>query len=238
MLVGMAADTWDNASDSPEFFPAPHKAGPEGLVAIGGVLEPAWLLDAYRHGIFPWPDSSYEPLLWWSPDPRAVIELDGLHISRRLRRTLRAGKFTVSCNRAFAEVIHACATAPGRRGATWITDEMAAAYTSMHELGHAHSVEVWCDGRLAGGVYGVAIGGAFAAESMFHHVTDASKVALAYLVAHLNTRGYGLLDIQQWTEHTGTLGAIEVPRAEYLERLAEQVARPVTFGEAMTSVVW
>ena len=193
------------------------------------------MLDAYRHGIFPWPDSDYEPLLWWSPDPRAVIELDGLHISRSLERTLRSGKFTATANCEFDRVIDACATAPGRKDATWLTPDMLAAYKRMHELGHAHSVEVWQEQKLVGGVYGVAIGGAFAAESMFHHQRDASKVALVHLVRHLAARGYCLLDIQQWTDHTGTMGAIEISRSEYLDRLAEAVDLPVTFGEQLAS---
>lgn len=200
---------------------------------MGGALAPEWLLDAYRHGIFPWPDDDVHPMLWWSPDPRAIIELDGLHVSRRLRRTLRSGRFVATCDRAFEEVIRGCAMGPSRRGGTWITPKMIAAYTHMHRLGHAHSVEVWRDGALAGGVYGVAIGGLFAAESMFHRVTDASKVALARLVGHLNARGYQLLDVQQWTEHTGRMGAVEVPRREYLRRLAEAVDQPVTFGDRL-----
>lgn len=228
----------DATAATPKYFPSPHKSGPEGLIAIGGVLETDWLLDAYRHGIFPWPDAAYEPMLWWSPNPRAIIELDGLHISRRLRRTLRSGKFQATCDRDFAGVIHGCATAPGREGATWLTDEMIAAYTTLHEQGHAHSVEVWHAGELAGGVYGIGLGGAFAAESMFHRERDASKVAVAYLVAHLSARGYGLLDIQQWTEHTGTLGAIEIDRPRYLARLAQQIDRPVTFGEEIAPVAW
>ncbi|MEM6329777.1 MAG: leucyl/phenylalanyl-tRNA--protein transferase [Planctomycetota bacterium] len=219
------------ALEGPRFFPRPEQSAPEGLVGIGGVLEPEWLLDAYRHGIFPWPDADYEPMLWWSPDPRAVIEPDGgLHVSRRLQRTLRSGRFTTTFDRDFSAVIQGCATAPGRRGATWLTEPMIAAYTRLHRLGHAHSVEVWRDGRLAGGLYGVAVGGSFAAESMFHTVTDASKVALVRLVERLNRRGYRLLDIQQWTEHTGTMGATEIPRTQYLRRLAEAVDLPIAFG--------
>lgn len=229
----MATDARVGPANRPEYFPHPDQAGPEGLVAIGGVLETDWLLDAYRHGIFPWPDAAYEPLLWWSPDPRAVIELDGLHVSRRLRRTIRSGRFTATCDRAFAAVIHACATSPGRRGATWITPEMIAAYTKLHNEGHAHSVEVWREGKLAGGVYGMAIGAAFAAESMFHRERDASKVAVACLVAHLRERGYRLLDIQQWTSHTGSLGAVEISRREYLRRLAAAINEPVTFGDQL-----
>ncbi|MEN1680062.1 MAG: leucyl/phenylalanyl-tRNA--protein transferase [Planctomycetota bacterium] len=225
-------------SARPKHFPQPEDAGPEGLVAIGGVLEVDWLLDAYRHGIFPWPDAAYEPLLWWSPDPRAVIELAGLHISRRLRRTLRSGRFGVTANQDFAGVIDGCATTPGRVGATWLTDEMIDAYTALHTQGHAHSVEVWREDRLVGGVYGVAIGGAFAAESMFHRESDASKVAVAHLVEHLRGRGYGVLDIQQWSSHTGRMGAREISRREYLKRLGEHRDRPVTFGDALVAPAW
>lgn len=213
------------------FFPPAEEAGPEGLVAIGGRLTPEWLLDAYQHGIFPWPHSEMEePMLWFSPDPRGVIELDGLHISRRLARTCRSGKFEATCNRDFRGVIRGCGTAPGRRGQTWLTPRMVRAYVRLHELGWAHSVEVWHEGQLAGGTYGLGINGLFAAESMFHYVTDASKVALVHLVSHLRARGYALLDIQQVTPHTATMGAIEISRREYLARLARALAVPVSFG--------
>lgn len=217
----------------PRFFPSPEKSAPEGLIGIGGVLDPEWLLDAYRHGIFPWPDADYEPMLWWSPDPRAIIELDGLHVSRRLQRTLRSGRFRATFNQDFSAVITGCATAPDRQGGTWLTADMIAAYERLHALGHAHSVEVWHGADLAGGVYGVAIGGLFAAESMFHTVTDASKVAVVHLVQRLRERGYRLLDIQQWTGHTGRMGATEIPRADYLQRLAGVVDLPVAFQDAV-----
>jgi leucyl/phenylalanyl-tRNA--protein transferase len=212
-------------------FPPPADWGEDGLVAIGGRLQPEWLLDAYRHGIFPWPDDDRAPIFWHSPDPRAIIELDGLYVSRRLRRRLRSGRFRVTSDRAFADVMAGCGSGPNRRGGTWITPNMLAAYTRFHELGHAHSVEVWRDARLVGGLFGVGIGGFFSAESMFHRETDASKVALARLVEHLSARGYQLLDIQQWTEHSGSLGAIEIPRDEYLVRLAKVIDLSVTFGE-------
>ncbi|QDU90149.1 Leucyl/phenylalanyl-tRNA--protein transferase [Pirellulimonas nuda] len=221
----------------PRYFPSAELADEEGLLVVGGALDPDVLLDAYRHGIFPWPIDDVSPLLWFSPDPRALIELDGLHVSRRLARTIRSGRFNATCDQAFADVMKGCATAPGRRGGTWITPTMRRAYTRLHRLGHAHSVEVWRDGELAGGVYGVAIGGLFAAESMFHRETDASKVALAALVGHLNRRGYQLLDVQQWNEHTGSMGAIEAPRAEYLRRLAVAVEAPVTFGDTLEGAV-
>ncbi len=213
-----------------QFFP-PHDQWPsDGLIAIGGDLSPEVLLDAYRHGIFPWPSDEEGPLPWCSPDPRALLPLDGFRVSRRLQRTLRSGKFAITSDQSFGAVLEGCANGPGREGGSWLTGEMQAAYTTMHRLGHAHSVETWHDGELAGGVYGIAIGGLFAAESMFYRVRDASKVALASLVAHLNQRGYALLDIQQWTPHTGRLGAIELSREEFLSRLAAAVELPVTFG--------
>jgi leucyl/phenylalanyl-tRNA---protein transferase len=216
------------------YFPPAQRASPEGLVAVGGRLSPNWLLDAYRHGIFPWPSNSYEPMLWWSPDPRAILPLDGMYISRRLERRLRSREFEATCNQAFGAVIAACASGPGREGGTWITPEMIAAYTELHRLGHVHSVEVWRDGVLAGGVYGVAIGGLFAAESMFHRARDGSKVALARLVHHLQSHGFTLLDVQQATPHTESLGIVEISRREYLERLASAVELDATFGDELT----
>lgn len=213
------------------YFPPPARWSPDGLVAIGGRLTTARLLDAYRHGIFPWPSSAYEPMLWWSPDPRAILPLDGLYRSRRLQRRMRSGEFTVRIDTAFSEVIAACGTGAGRQGGTWLTPEMIAAYTELHRLGHAHCVETWKEGRLVGGVYGVAIGGLFAAESMFYRARDASKAALASLVDHLRARGYQLLDVQQWTPHTGSLGVVEITRRDYLRRLAAVIDLSVTFGD-------
>jgi len=215
------------------FFPPPSTASPEGLIAIGGDLSPERLLDAYRHGIFPWPVYEDDPMLWWSPDPRAILPLDGLQISKRLRRTLRSGVFRSTCDQAFGEVIDGCASAQNRLHNTWLTEEMLAAYLRMHELGHAHSVEVWHDGALAGGTYGLALGGLFAAESMFYRIRDASKIALAYLVTHLRTRGFKLVDVQQWTPHTGRLGVIDIPRDEYLRRSAEALQLDVSFGNQL-----
>ncbi|MBL9164529.1 MAG: leucyl/phenylalanyl-tRNA--protein transferase [Planctomycetaceae bacterium] len=215
------------------YFPPAQRASPEGLVAVGGRLSATWLLDAYRHGIFPWPSSSYEPMLWWSPDPRAILPVDGMYVSRRLQRRLRSGEFATTCDTAFAQVIAACATGSGREGGTWITPEMIAAYTELHRLGHAHSVEVWRGEELAGGIYGIAIGGLFAAESMFHRSRDGSKVALARLVGHLRSRGYGLVDVQQSTPHTQSLGVVEISRRDYLQRLAALVDAPITFGSTL-----
>ena len=156
--------------------------------------------------------------------------LAGLQITRRLWRTVQSGRFEVSIDRDFAQVIHACATAGDRRGNTWITPALLAAYCRLHDLGHAHSVEVWQDGRLVGGTYGVALRGLFAGESMFHRERDASKVALVHLMHHLGQRGYQLFDIQQLTPHTESLGAIEISRQEYLRRLAQSQAAEITFG--------
>lgn len=218
------------------YFPPADWADPDGLLALGGRLTSEWLLDAYRHGIFPWPQSDVdEPMLWWSPDPRAVIEYDLFHVPRRLMQTLRSGKFTVTCDRDFMGVIQGCATEHGRVSATWLTPRMIQAYTRLFELGHVHSVEAWHEGRLAGGTYGVGVGGFFAAESMFYRVSDASKVALVHLVCHLQARGYQLLDIQQLTANTARFGAVEISREEYLARLAEALKLPVTFGTHLES---
>ncbi len=207
------------------FFPNPEFADEHGLVAIGGDLRPQRLLEAYRQGIFPWYGEEY-PILWWSPDPRAIFELGGMHVSRRLRRTMRSSKFGVTINQAFADVMRGCAE---REEGTWITPDMFTAYCRLHQLGYAHSVEVWHQGELAGGVYGVALGGFFAGESMFHRVTDASKVALASLLDRLRERGYQLFDIQQLTEHTKSLGASEIPRHEYLLRLRRALRNETSF---------
>jgi leucyl/phenylalanyl-tRNA---protein transferase len=205
----------------------PWLADEWGLVARGGNLSPERLLKAYRRGIFPW-YSDGDPILWWSPDPRAIFELDGFHVPRRLQRTLRSGRFEVTVNRDFSGVIRGCAD---REEGTWITPEMIAAYEQLHRLGHCHSVEVWHGDMLAGGLYGVAIGGFFAGESMFTRVRDASKVALAHLVDRLRRRGFQLFDIQFVTEHTVTLGAVEIPRKQYLTRLGKALACPVSFDD-------
>jgi leucyl/phenylalanyl-tRNA--protein transferase len=198
-------------------FLNPEFADAMGLVGMGGDLSPRRLLLAYRNGIFPWYDDGY-PACWWSPDPRAIFELDGLHISRRLQRTMRSGRFSVTINRAFGDVIRGCAD---RDEGTWITADMIRAYEKLHELGWAHSIECWRCGELAGGVYGVAIGGLFAGESMFHRQRDASKVALVFLLDRLRQHGFRLFDIQMLTDHTASLGAVEIPRSQYLFRLRD-----------------
>ena len=217
-----------------KFFPPAELAEPEGVVMFGGRLTPEWLLDAYAHGIFPWPIfDGTDVVVWWSPDPRAIFEFDQFHPSRRLLRTCRSGRFTVTCDRDFAGVISGCASTADRVNNTWLTPAMIAAYTRLHEAGHAHSVEVWREGQLVGGTYGVTIGGLYAGESMFHRDSDASKVALVYLMSHLRARGYRLFDVQQRTAHTGRLGAVDIPRSQYLERLGEALALPVTFGREL-----
>lgn len=220
-----------------KYFPPAELAEPEGVVLFGGRLNCEWLLDAYAHGIFPWPIfDGTDIVVWWSPDPRAIFELDGLRVTRRLMRTCRSGQFEVSCDRDFLGVVRGCATAQDRQHNTWLTPKMIEAYGQLHAEGHAHSVEVWQDGQLVGGTYGVTIGGLYAGESMFYRATDASKVALVYLVHHLRARGYALFDVQQRTDHTGRLGAVEIPRSEYLARLAVALDQPVTFGRQLTGL--
>jgi leucyl/phenylalanyl-tRNA--protein transferase len=197
-------------------FPPVDEADDEGLLAIGGDLSPERLLLAYRSGIFPWFEEGL-PVLWWSPDPRAIIELDELHVSRRLTRTLKGNRFRLTLDHAFERVMRGCAEA--RVEGTWITESMIEAYCKLHELGHAHSVEVWQDGELAGGIYGVSIGGFFAGESMFYHRRDASKVALVHLVGLLRNCGFRLFDVQILNEHTARFGGKEISRDEYLRRL-------------------
>jgi leucyl/phenylalanyl-tRNA--protein transferase len=200
----------------------PHSDYP-GLIAIGGQVTAAKMLAAYREGSFPW-YSAGEPVMWWSPDPRAVLEFDHFHISHRLGRTIRSGKFRCTIDQAFANVVRGCAD---RDDGTWITPAMTAAYEELHRQGFAHSIEVWSGAELAGGVFGVALGGFFAGESMFHRVRDASKVALAFLVDHLRSAGFGLFDLQVLSPHTESLGATEMPRSNYLKRLGEALSSTV-----------
>jgi leucyl/phenylalanyl-tRNA---protein transferase len=198
-------------------LPDPSTADEHGLAGIGADLEPGTLLAAYRSGLFPMPVGPRGPMGWWSPDPRGVLPLDGLRVSRSLRRSCR--RYEVRIDTAFGEVVRACADA--RRPGGWITPEVAAAYEDLHRLGWAHSIETWDDDGLAGGLYGVASGGLFAGESMFHRRTDASKVALVALVEVLCDADPDgrLVDVQWRTDHLATLGVVEIPRAEYLARL-------------------
>jgi len=209
---------------SPLSFPDPNDSDDEGLLAVGGDLSPARLLFAYESGVFPWYSAGVPPL-WWSPNPRALMDRERLHVSRSLRRVLRQQRFEVTFDKAFAEVIAACAA--NREGGTWILPEMMLAYTQLHQLGHAHSFEVWHGGQLAGGLYGVRRGALFAAESMFHVVSNASKVALAVSIDTLFRAGIRVFDVQFVTEHLASLGAYEVARGEYLSRVARVTKQQV-----------
>ena len=200
-------------------FPPPDYADPSGLLAVGGDLSNERLLEAYRLGIFPW-YSDDQPILWWSPDPRLVLDLKDFIISRSLRKTLKKGVFQVTFDHAFEQVIQACAVVPrAAQNGTWITEEMQEAYINLHGLGYAHSVESWFGGKLAGGLYGVSLGKCFFGESMFHLKTDASKVALATLVEKLKSWDFHFIDSQMTTEHMVRLGAKELPRRIFLKRL-------------------
>ena len=205
------------------WFPEPCKARSDGLLAVGGDLSVARLLLGYRSGVFPW---TAGPVSWWSPDPRAIFDLQNISISRSLERTLRKRCFEVTFDRDFAAVIRACASAPRGGQSTWITPAFIEAYCALHAEGKAHSIEVWQGTDLAGGLYGVAIGQFFAGESMFHRVSDASKVAVVELARRLHERGFTLFDTQMVTPVTRALGAVEIPRADYLLRLAQAVAQP------------
>lgn len=212
-------------------FPPVDLASPEGLLAVGGDLRAERLLEAYRCGIFPWYNEG-QPILWWSPDPRAVLFPAKLKIARSLRKTVRAGKFTVTLDQRFAEVIRACA-APRRKnpgGGTWITPEMLEAYEHLYAQGHAHSIEAWHQDRLVGGLYGVALGGVFFGESMFSHATDASKVAFTYAVRQLHSWGFALIDCQMPSPHLESLGAESIRRRDYLAYLAAGLQLPARLG--------
>ncbi len=207
-------------------FPDPNLAGPDGLVAIGGDFSAHRLLAAYRKGIFPW---TADPITWWSPDPRAIFELDRFHIPQSLARVIRQGRFEITLDQSFQAVMEGCAAPAPERGGVWITKEFIEAYGRLHQQGHAHSVECRLKGELVGGIYGVSIGGLFAGESMFHRVNDASKVALHHLVGHLRKQGFALFDIQIVTPATKPLGATEIPRREYLQRLSAAVKMKCSF---------
>ena len=210
-----------------EPFPPVTKAlrSPNGLLCAGGDLGPGRLLDAYSHGIFPW-FSEGDPILWWSPDPRMVLYPGELRVSRSLRKTIARGTYETRVDTAFRAVIEACSAPRDGQGGTWIVPEMIEAYTQLHELGHAHSVESWREGELAGGLYGVALGKVFFGESMFTRVPDASKVALAALVERLQAGGYRVVDCQQATAHLASLGAREIPRRAFAQLLRESIQYP------------
>jgi leucyl/phenylalanyl-tRNA---protein transferase len=213
-------------SDEPQLttrfrFPHASTADEDGLVAVGGDLRPGTLLLAYGNGIFPW---TTRPVTWWSPDPRAIIPLGGLHVSRSLRKVLNSGAFTVSFDADFTRVMRECAAPRPGRKETWISGAFITAYTRLHDLGYAHSVEVWHGERLAGGLYGVALGAFFAGESMFSEEKNGSKVALVAIEEKLRRSGCLLFDVQMMTAHLHSMGAVEIPRAEYLARLREAVS--------------
>jgi len=209
-------------TDSP--FPPVSRALPQpnGLLAAGGDLSPQRLLEAYRHGIFPWFNPG-DPILWWSPDPRMILIPSEFKLSHSLRKTLRKGAFEMRTDTAFEQVMRACAAPRDGENGTWVTEEMIAAYCELHRMGHAHSVEVWMGDELAGGLYGVAIGKMFYGESMFSRRTDASKIALAHLARQLERRGFGMIDCQMHTSHLASLGARTIPRAEFIARLQELI---------------
>jgi leucyl/phenylalanyl-tRNA--protein transferase len=208
-------------------FPPVERAltDPNGLLAAGADLSAARLLDAYAHGIFPW-FSEEDPVLWWSPDPRMVITPEGLHVAKSLRRTIGSGRYTVTFDRDFPGVMAGCAEPRRDHDGTWITSDMVEAYSELAGLGYAHSVEVWSGGSLAGGLYGVALGRMFYGESMFSRQTDASKVALAFLVRQLERWGFAMIDCQMSTPHLASMGARDIPRAEFLRRLRALVVLP------------
>jgi leucyl/phenylalanyl-tRNA--protein transferase len=223
--------------DPVDAFPDPSLAltEPDGLLAVGGDLQPQRLLEAYRRGIFPWYEAG-QPILWWSPDPRTVLTPSQLHISRSLHRTLRRGRFSVSVDQAFEAVIDACAATRARTG-TWITPEMRSAYLHLHKLGHAHAIETWAGSELVGGLYGIALGGVFFGESMFSRASDASKVALVKLARVMERRGMELIDCQVATSHLASLGSEPVPRATFLrtlDRLVPGNASADTWRESAT----
>jgi len=200
---------------------------PEGLVAVGGDLNPERLVRAYRAGVFPW--SSSPAVTWWSPDPRAIFDLATFHPHRSVGKTVRRHGWRFSTDRDFEAVMRACAAPAPDRTSTWISEEFVTAYATMHRRGLAHSVEVWEGEELVGGLYGVTIGGFFGGESMFRRRTDASKAAVGFLVEHLRARGFRLLDAQVPTPHLLAIGAVEIPRAEYLARLRDALGAPVHF---------
>jgi leucyl/phenylalanyl-tRNA--protein transferase len=213
-------------------FPPIHAAlkHPNGLLAAGGDLSAERLLEGYRRGIFPW-FSGGDPILWWSPDPRTVLFPDELKISRSLAKTLRNRRYEIRFDHAFDAVMAACAAPRAGEPGTWISEDMREAYGRLYRLGHAHSVETWIDAELAGGLYGVALGQVFFGESMFSRVKDASKIALAALVAHLRSSGFGLIDCQMRTRHLESLGAREIPRRQFARLLEELIHYPRPPGD-------
>lgn len=218
---------WLDPRDDNQPFPSPDRAlvEPDGLLAAGGSLSPRRLLRAYRLGIFPW-YAAGQPILWWSPDPRLVLFPECVNISRSLRKTLRKGVFAITTDTVFEQVITACAGPRDGDPGTWITPEMHRAYCRLHRLGHAHSVEIWLQGKLVGGLYGVAVGRVFFGESMFHWVSDASKVALVALAQQLRRWEFAVIDCQVRTEHLASLGAVDIARMTFLQLLDRYCSLP------------
>ncbi len=219
----------------PELFPPLEMAleEPDGLLAAGGDLSPERLIAAYQQGIFPW-YSEGEPILWWSPDPRFVLYPDAFRVSRSLAKNIRNSEYTITMDRAFAEVIENCSFQPRKNQlGTWISNEMKQAYIALHELGHAHSVEFWKGQQLAGGIYGVHSGAVFCGESMFSKASNASKIALFYLCQFLLANNFKLIDSQVYTEHLESLGAMMIPRDEYIKTLQQphSVQMPASWSE-------
>lgn len=218
---------------APPAFPDPRRGDDEGLVAIGGDLSSERLLAAYAAGIFPWYNEGF-PVLWWSPNPRAVLPAEELHVSRSLQRRLARRDYALTWNLAFAEVIAACGE--GRKGGTWIVPEMRVAYQRLHRAGSAHSVEVWQQNRLVGGLYGVQSGALFAAESMFHRETDASKIAVVAASRSLCRAGIQVFDVQFATPHLRSLGVREISRDDYLARVAVASRSSIDLARLQLSV--
>jgi leucyl/phenylalanyl-tRNA---protein transferase len=207
-------------------FPDRETADADGIVGVGGNLSPGMLLSAYRQGVFPWFNPE-DPIIWWSPDPRFVIFVDEVHVSRSMDRLLRQGRFRITLDTAFASVIHACAVTPRRgQAGTWITEDMELGYRRLHELGFAHSCEVWDGEQLVGGIYGVAIGKMFFAESMYSHVDNASKSALITLSRFLGQHRFDIIDSQLHTPHVERMGGRLIPRSEFLQIVDERIHQP------------
>jgi leucyl/phenylalanyl-tRNA--protein transferase len=219
--------TWLSPQDAPEWFPPLEQAleEPSGLLAAGGDLSPERLIAAYRRGIFPW-YSPGQPVLWWSPDPRAVLFPEEFHCTRSLAKTLRNAGFSYSMDVDFAAVIDGCAAPRAASPGTWITSDMRAAYLELHRLEHAHSIEIWRDGALVGGLYGVRLGGVFFGESMFSRERDASKAALARLVAVCRRNSLAVIDCQLPSRHLTTLGSRTIPRSQFQALLREHARTP------------
>jgi leucyl/phenylalanyl-tRNA--protein transferase len=219
---------WLNPNDDLDPFPTLESAldEPNGLLAAGGALTPKRLLSAYQHGIFPWFEED-QPILWWSPDPRLVLKPSELYVSSSLKKQIRKAHYRCTIDIAFKDVMSACASPRDGHGGTWITPTMLSAYLELHALGHAHSIEVWLDGDLVGGLYGIAIGQAFFGESMFSRQSNASKIGFAFLCKHLDQWGFKLIDCQVESDHLLSLGAYNMPRQAFSEQLALLCPLPV-----------